>query len=134
MSAPHQQQGDRVEYDEPNLPRLNQNEFEDSSSEFSEDPKAPVKRGIASASRVLSVITKKDVRIAYLALTVLALGMAFAQYTQSTFTAYATSAFKSHSELAAAGVVSRVFSMVAYLVVSREKPQIEADRPGSQNL
>lgn len=60
--------------------------------------------------------------------------MAFAQYTQSTFTAYATSAFKSHSELAAAGVVSRVFSMVAYLVVSREKPQIEADRPGSQNL
>ncbi|OWZ54087.1 siderochrome-iron transporter [Cryptococcus neoformans var. grubii Br795] len=119
MSAPHQQQGDRVEYDEPNLPRLNQNEFEDSSSEFSKDPKAPVKRGIASASRVLSVITKKDVRIAYLALTVLALGMAFAQYTQSTFTAYATSAFKSHSELAAAGVVSRVFSMVAYLVVPK---------------
>lgn len=67
MSAPHHQQGDRVEYDEPNLPRLNQNEFEESSSEFSEDPKAPVKRGIASASRVLSVITKKDIRIAYLA-------------------------------------------------------------------
>ncbi|WVO22932.1 uncharacterized protein IAS62_004276 [Cryptococcus decagattii] len=117
MSAPHCQQGDRVEYNEPNLPRLNQHEFEDSSSEFSEDPKAPVKRGIASASLILSVITKKDIRIAYLALTLLALGMAFAQYTETTFTAYATSAFKSHSELAAAGVVARVFSMITYLIV-----------------
>ncbi|WVQ89749.1 hypothetical protein IAS59_003512 [Cryptococcus gattii] len=116
MSAPHRQQGDRVEYDEPNLPRLNQHEFEDNSSEFSEDPKAPEKRGIASASRILSVITKKDIRIAYLALTLLALGMAFAQYTETTFTAYATSAFKSHSELAAAGVVARVFSMITYLI------------------
>lgn len=67
MSAPHRQQGDRVEYDGPNFPRLNQHEFEDSSSEFSEDPKDPLKRGIASASRILSVITKKDIRIAYLA-------------------------------------------------------------------
>ncbi|XAO25796.1 hypothetical protein I312_104625 [Cryptococcus bacillisporus CA1280] len=79
-------------------------------------PKDPLKRGIASASRILSVITKKDIRIAYLALTLLALGMAFAQYAETTFTAYATSAFKSHSELAAAGVVARVFSMITYLI------------------
>lgn len=67
MSAPYRQQEDRAEYDDPNLPRLSEHEFEDSSSEFSEDPKAPVKRGITSASRILSVITKKDIRIAYLA-------------------------------------------------------------------
>lgn len=150
MSDPHRQQ-DRIEYDEPNLPSLNQHEFEDSSSEFSENRKAPLKRGITSASRILSVITKKDIRTAYLAwvfitskggaqlitensLTLLALGMAFAQYTETTFTAYATSAFKSHSELAAAGVVARVFSMVTYLIVSREIPQVEADLPASQSL
>ncbi|KIR38305.1 siderochrome-iron transporter [Cryptococcus deuterogattii 99/473] len=118
MSDPHRQQ-DRIEYDEPNLPSLNQHEFEDSSSEFSENRKAPLKRGITSAGRILSVITKKDIRTAYLALTLLALGMAFAQYTETTFTAYATSAFKSHSELAAAGVVARVFSMVTYLILPK---------------
>ncbi len=51
--------------------------------------------------------------------TLIALATAFAQYTQSTYTAYATSAFKSHSQLAAAGVVSRVFSMVAYGLVPK---------------
>jgi hypothetical protein len=50
--------------------------------------------------------------------TIIALSIAFAQYTQSTYVAYATSAFKSHSQLSTAGVVSRVFSMTAYALVS----------------
>ena len=50
-------------------------------------------------------------------LTLMALGNAFAQYTTSVYTPYATSAFKSHSLLASANVVNRVFSMVAYAIV-----------------
>ncbi|WWC60725.1 uncharacterized protein I303_103301 [Kwoniella dejecticola CBS 10117] len=91
----------------------------DGSSILSEESTILQKRGIVSSSRVLSVISRKDIHIAYGAYTLLALGIAFAQYTQSTFTAYATSAFKSHSELAAAGVVSRVFSMCAYALMPK---------------
>ncbi|WVQ69685.1 uncharacterized protein L199_007905 [Kwoniella botswanensis] len=99
----------------PSLPKLTH----DGASTLSEESTTLQKRGIVASSRVLSVITRKDIHVAYAAYTLLALGIAFAQYTQSTFTAYATSAFKSHSELAAAGVVSRVFSMCAYALMPK---------------
>lgn len=54
------------------------------------------------------------------------LAFSFAQYTQSVYTAYATSAFKTHSQLAVAGVVSRVFSIMAYCVVSDARLDTEA--------
>lgn len=49
----------------------------------------------------------------------MSLAETFAQYTQSPFTAFATSAFKSHSQLAAAGIISRVFSIATYTVVPK---------------
>ncbi|WRT67513.1 uncharacterized protein IL334_004485 [Kwoniella shivajii] len=110
MSAPIEQEGRN---DTSTLPSLHH----DGSSYIAEETEESPKRGIIASTRVLSVITPKDIHIAYAAYTLLALGIAFAQYTQSTFTAYATSAFKSHSELAAAGVVSRVFSMCAYALI-----------------
>ncbi|OCF39196.1 siderochrome-iron transporter [Kwoniella heveanensis CBS 569] len=117
MVNPHPAAGRADSYFESPVPQLPINDKETAS--IDESSIKPDKRGIASASRVLSVITKRDIHIAYGALTLLALSMAFAQYTSGTYTAYATSAFKSHSMLAAAGVVSRVFSMVAYAMVPK---------------
>ncbi|WVQ99082.1 hypothetical protein IAU59_006214 [Kwoniella sp. CBS 9459] len=117
MSNPQPALGREESYFDAPVPQLPINGEETAS--IDESSIKPDKRGVASASRVLSVISTRDIHIAYGALTLLALSLAFAQYTNGTYTAYATSAFKSHSMLAAAGVVSRVFSMVAYAMVPK---------------
>ncbi|WVR06075.1 hypothetical protein IAU60_003103 [Kwoniella sp. DSM 27419] len=104
--------GDEADYEAP-VHQLTHSEDDRESSI------KPEKRGIVAANRILSVISKRDIHLAYAALVMMLLSMAFAQYTQGTFTAFATSAFKSHSQLAAAGVVSRVFSMVAYMMLPK---------------
>lgn len=45
------------------------------------------------------------------------LAMSFQNYTTGVYTAYATSAFRSHSDLATAGVITRVLTAVGYALV-----------------
>ncbi len=52
-------------------------------------------------------------------LTLVALVYAFQTFTQGPYVAYATSSFRTHSQLATARVVQGVFAMTSFAIVSR---------------
>lgn len=102
-------------YTHAGLPTLSRVE----APQTAEEAHSEQKRGVVAAARIRSVITQKDIHIAYAALTLVALVYAFQTFTQGPYVAYATSSFRTHSQLATARVVQGVFAMTSFAIVPK---------------